>query len=76
MVGILTRISLGILVVFHLLTTIGQLFKVNLSTLCYIYQVSPPYDPATILVGGGSEGIPGKGETPIENLLEGVFGCW
>ena len=38
-------------------------------------QVSPPYDPATILVGGG-EGIPGKGETPIENLLEGVCGCW
>ena len=75
MVGILTRISLGILVVFHLLTTIGQLFKVKpiISKLCD--QVSPPYDPATILVGGG-EGIPGKGETPIENLLEGVFGCW
>ena len=45
-----------------------------ISKLCD--QVSPPYDPASILVGGGSEGIPGKGETPIENLLEGVFGCW
>ena len=74
MIGSLTRISLGILVVFHLLTTIGQLFKVKQLSLNFD-QVSPPYDPATILVGGG-EGIPGKGETPIENLLEGVFGCW
>jgi len=62
MVGILTRISLGILIVFHLVIGIGQLFK-----------VSPPYDPAVNLIG---EGTPGKGETPIEILLAGVFGCW
>ena len=37
------------------------------------FQMSPVYEPATILVG---EGIPGKGETPVEKLLEGVFACW
>merc|ERR1711872_647094 len=63
MIGSLTRISLGILTVFHLATGIGQLFK-----------VSPPYDPTINLIG--ELGTPGRGETPIEHLLAGVFGCW
>ena len=37
-------------------------------------QVSPPYDPTINLIG--KLGTPGRGETPIEHLLAGVFGCW
>merc|ERR1712172_85599 len=62
MVGVLTGISLGILSLFHLWIGFGHLFKVG-----------PAYDPATVLV---DEGTPGKGKTPIEHLLAGVFGCW
>merc|ERR1712126_575244 len=62
MAGVLTGISLGLLIFFHLWVG-GQ----------YLLKVSPVYEPATILVG---EGIPGRGETPVEKLLEGVFGCW
>jgi len=36
--------------------------------------VSPPYDPTINLIG--ELGTPGRGETPIEHLLAGVFGCW
>ena len=78
MIGGFTGISLGILIVFHLVTIIGQLFKVNPLTLLklhirLIHQVSPPYDPTINLVGAGT---PGKGETPIEKLSTGIAGCW
>merc|ERR1711934_827674 len=61
MMGGLTTISLGGLVAFHLAFGLGNLLKV------------PPYNPSANLVG---DGTPGKGETPIEKLLEGVFACW
>merc|ERR1712130_984784 len=61
MMGGFTTISLGALIAFHLAFGLGNLLKV------------PPYDPTKNLIG---EGIPGKGETPIEKLLEGVFAVW
>ena len=78
--GGLTTISLGALIVFHLAFGLGNLLKVlRASTVFQQILVEldlpqiPPYDPSANLVG---EGTPGKGDTPIEKLLEGVFACW
>ena len=78
MMGGFTTISLGALIVFHLGFGLGNLLKVLRRALerllieLNVLQV-PPYDPSNNLI---AEGIPGKGETPIEKLLEGVFAVW
>ena len=56
----LYNVSLGIVSAAHLLFGLGNLFKV------------PPYDPASFMVAGK----PGTGDTPMEKLLEAVFGGW
>ena len=51
--------------------------NINLLKTKYLIELNvlqvPPYDPSNNLI---AEGIPGKGETPIEKLLEGVFAVW
>ena len=56
----LYSVSLVVVSVAHILFGLGNLLKV------------PPYDPASFMVAGR----PGKGDTPMEKLLEAVFGGW
>merc|ERR1712226_1326975 len=58
----LTTLSLTLLTLFHLLMASGNLLKVG-----------PCSDPSVFLV---RQATPGAGDTPIEHLLQGVFGCW
>ena len=56
----LPTLALSVVSIAHLLVGLGNLLKI------------PPYDPANFMVGGK----PGKGDTPMEKLLEAIMGGW
>merc|ERR1712126_675576 len=60
MMSLLSTLSLTLITIGHLVFGIGNFFQIWLS------------QPSNILVSGQ----PGKGLTPMENLLSSVFGIW